>query len=768
MVNQTLVIVESPGKIKKINAILGKDYLVKASVGHIRDLESSKLSIDVNNDFKPTYIVSKDKKQVVSDLKNCVKKCNDVILAADEDREGEAIAASLAEVLKLKDPKRIVFNEITKDAIESAIRNPGKINYNLVRAQETRRFLDRIVGFKLSPLLWKNVMNKLSAGRVQSVVVKLIIEKEDSILNLEKESYFKISGIFHSLDNKSNKLSGVLYEMDKSKKSKGYLLKLTDKSKVEKLMTILDKSKYEVKLIENKISKRNPQPPFITSTLQQEANKKFNFTIKSTMNIAQKLYEGGHITYMRTDSTNLSDEALKSCEKYIKSNFGSKYYYKRKYNSKSKNAQEAHEAIRPTKLDKDSIVGSAEEKKLYSLIWKRTIASQMSSAEISVNSIYVEIMHNNLLPYYFLSTNESIKFEGFLKVYNMESEELSKCNINFKEKDKLEYDEMLAKEEFTKGIGRYNEATLVKKLEELSIGRPSTYASIISKIQERNYVEKVDIEGEKVKISKLEMKNGKSKKWKDEELVLGKEKQKLVPTEIGRTVNVYLESNFNNIMDYKFTAKLEDDLDKIVDAKLNWVSVLRKFYDDLNPKVERLLKEGGSNIKMSNDELLGEDLSTGGKVYKSVTKYGPVVKLVNGDNVKYASVKRPLKLDKISLKEALELLKFPKKVGDIDKKEVILNNGKFGLYVSYDGKNYPVSKEDMSINEIKEIISKKDKNVLNEFKINDKTYSIRDGKYGPYISYKKGKKLEFVSIPKNRNIKNLKEKDILDIINKKS
>ncbi len=767
MVNQTLVIVESPGKIKKINAILGKDYLVKASVGHIRDLEHSKLSIDVNNGFKPTYVVSKDKKQVVSDLKNCVKKCNDVILAADEDREGEAIAASLAEVLKLKDPKRIVFNEITKDAIESAIRNPGKINYNLVRAQETRRFLDRIVGFKLSPLLWKNVMNKLSAGRVQSVVVKLIIEKEDNILNLEKESYFKISGVFHSLENESNKLSGVLYEMDKSKKSKGYLLKLTDKSKVEKLMTILDKSKYEVKLIENKISKRNPQPPFITSTLQQEANKKFNFTIKSTMNIAQKLYEGGHITYMRTDSTNLSDEALKNCEKYVKSKFGSKYYCKRKYNSKSKNAQEAHEAIRPTKLDKDSIVGSAEEKKLYSLIWKRTIASQMSSAEISVNSIYVEIMHNNLLPYYFLSTNESIKFDGFLKVYNVESEELSKCNINFKEKDKLEYDEMLAKEEFTKGIGRYNEATLVKKLEELSIGRPSTYASIISKIQERNYVEKVDIEGEKVKISKLEMKNGKSKKWKDEELVLGKEKQKLVPTEIGRTVNVYLENNFNNIMDYKFTAKLEDDLDKIVDAKLNWVDVLRKFYDDLNPKVERLLKEGGSNSKMSKDDLLGEDLD-GNKVYKSVTKYGPVVKLVNGDKVKYASVKRPLKLDKISLKEALDLLKFPKNIGDIDGKEVVLNNGKFGLYVSYDGKNYPVSKENMSLNDIKEIIMKKDKNVLNEFKINDKIYSIRNGKYGPYISYKKGKKLEFVSIPKHYNIKNLKEKDILDIINKKS
>jgi DNA topoisomerase-1 len=765
MVNQTLVIVESPGKIKKINAILGKDYLVKASVGHIRDLESSKLSIDVNNDFKPTYVVSKDKKQVVSDLKNCVKKYSDVILAADEDREGEAIAASLAEVLKLKDPKRIVFNEITKSALEKAIRNPGKINYNLVRAQETRRFLDRIVGFKLSPLLWKNVMNKLSAGRVQSVVVKLIIEKEDSILNLEKESYFKISGVFHSLDDTNNKLSGVLYEMDKSKKSKGYLLKLNDKSKVEKLMTVLDKSKYQVKLIENKISKRNPQPPFITSTLQQEASKKFNFPIKSTMNIAQKLYEAGHITYMRTDSTNLSEEALKSCEKYVKSKFGSKYYCKRTYNSKSKNAQEAHEAIRPTKLDKDSIDGSAEEKKLYSLIWKRTIASQMSSAEISVNSIYVEIMHNNLLPYYFLSTNESIKFDGFLKVYNVESEELSKCNINFKEKDKLEYDEMLAKEEFTKGIGRYNEATLVKKLEELGIGRPSTYASIISKIQERNYVEKVDIEGEKVKISKLEMKYGKSKKWKDEELVLGKEKQKLVPTDIGRTVNVYLEDNFNNIMDYKFTAKLEDDLDKIVDAKLNWVDVLRKFYDDLNPKVDRLLKEGGS--KMSNDELLGEDLE-GNKVYKSVTKYGPVVKLVNGDSVKYASVKRPLKLDNISLKEALDLLKFPKKVGDIDGKEVMLNNGKFGLYVSYNGKNYQVKSDNISLKDVKDIINEKSKDILGEFIIKDKTYSIREGKYGPYISYKKGKKLEFVSIPKKYVLKNIKEKDILDIINKKS
>lgn len=767
MANQTLVIVESPGKIKKINAILGKNYLVKASIGHIRDLESSKLSIDVNNNFKPTYVVSKDKKQVVSDLQNCVKKCSEVILAADEDREGEAIAASLAEVLKLKDPKRIVFNEITKNALEKAIRNPGKINYNLVRAQETRRFLDRIVGFKLSPLLWKNVMNKLSAGRVQSVVVKIIIEKEDNISNLEKESYFKISGVFHSLDNKNNKLSGVLYEMDKSKKSKGYLLKLNDKSKVEKLMIILDKSKYQVKLIENKISKRNPQSPFITSTLQQEACKKFNFTIKSTMNIAQKLYEAGHITYMRTDSTNLSDEALKSCEKYIKSKFGIKYYCKRNYNSKSKNAQEAHEAIRPTKLDNDSINGSVEEKKLYSLIWKRTIASQMSSAEISVNSIYVEIMHNNLLPYYFLSTNESIKFDGFLRVYNVESEELSKCNINFKEKDKLEYDEMLAKEEFTKGISRYNEATLVKKLEELGIGRPSTYASIISKIQERNYVEKVDIEGEKVKISKLEMKNGKSKKWKEEELVLGKEKQKLVPTEVGKTVNNYLENNFANIMDYKFTAKLENDLDKIVDAKVNWVDVLRKFYVDLNPKVESLLKEGGRS-KISNDELLGEDINTGNKVYKSVTKYGPVVKLVNGDNVKYASVKKPLKLDKITLKEALDLLKFPKKIGDIDGKEVILNNGKFGLYVIYNSKNYPVKSDNISIKEVKEIIKEKSKDILREFNIKGVSYSVREGKYGPYVSYKKGKKLEFVSIPKKYELKNIKEQDILDIINKKS
>ena len=767
MVNQTLVIVESPGKIKKINAILGKDYLVKASVGHIRDLESSKLSIDVNNDFKPTYVVSKDKKQVVSDLKNCVKKCSDVILAADEDREGEAIAASLADVLKLKDPKRIVFNEITKSALETAIRNPRKINYNLVRAQETRRFLDRIVGFKLSPLLWKNVMNKLSAGRVQSVVVKLIIDKEDSILNLKKESYFKISGIFHSMDDKNNKLNGVLYEIDKTKKSKGYLLKLDDKSKVDKLMTILDKSSYQVKLIENKISKRNPQPPFITSSLQQEANKKFNFNIKNTMNIAQKLYEAGHITYMRTDSTNLSEDALKNCEKYIKNKFGNKYFCKRKYNSKSKNAQEAHEAIRPTKLDVNNIEGNAFEKKLYSLIWKRTIASQMSSAEININNIYVEITHNKLLPYYFLSTNESIKFDGFLRVYNLESEELSKCNINFKEKDKLEYEEILAKEEFTKGIGRYNEATLVKKLEELGIGRPSTYASIISKIQERNYVEKVDIEGEKVKISKLEMKNGKGKKWNEEQIILGNEKQKLVPTEIGRTVNIYLDGNFSNILDYKFTANLEDDLDKIVDAELNWVDVLRKFYEELNPKVEKLLKEGGSNSKMSNDELLGDDFD-GNKIYKSVTKYGPVVKLVKGDNIKYASIKKPFSYNKMNLNDALELLKFPKLVGNIDSKEVMLNNGKFGLYVSYDGKNYPVKSENVDIDDVKKIIKEKNKDVVNNFLINGISYSIREGKYGPYISYKKGKKLEFKSIPKRYKVNEVKESDILDIINKKS
>ena len=764
-----LVIVESPGKIKKINSILGKDYLVKASVGHVRDLDHSNLGIDIENNFKPTYVISKDKKKVVNDLKSCVKSCSEVILAADEDREGEAIAASLAEVLNLKNPKRIVFNEITKNALTNALKNPRQINYNLVKAQETRRFLDRIVGFKVSPVLWSNISaGNLSAGRVQSVVVKLIIEKENEIENLKQEAYYKITGTLHSQDNNTNKLNVMLYELDKDKTNKnsikGSLLKLTKKEHVEKLLKVLDKSTYIVKLIEDKISKRNPSPPFITSTLQQEASRKFGYNIKSTMSIAQKLYENGHITYMRTDSTSLSEEALKACQDFITKNYGKKYHNKKNYVSKSKNAQEAHEAVRPTHIENPDIQGTNEEKKLYSLIWKRTVASQMSAAEVSINNIFIEITHNKVIPYYFLAVNESIIFEGYLKVYNIKSEDdedLQSSNTNFKKGDKLNYEQIDSKQEYPKSIGRYNEANLVKKLEDLGIGRPSTYASIISKIQERKYVEKCNLDGEEKEINVCCMKPNKGLKWTKSKTTLGKEKQKLVPTSIGKIVTEYLDNNFENIMEYKFTAKLENDLDKIVDGDKKWDKVLQKFWDELGPKIEKLLKE---NKAKNNGKFLGTLPETNTEIYATVARYGPVVKMINGKDIKYAPINEPLTIDKITLDDALKLFEYPKTIGRHKDIEININKGKFGLYVKYNGKNYPLKDNNLDLKSIIQIIEDKNKDLINKFTINKKIYQIRNGKYGPYISYNLGKKIKFVSIPKNKDANALNENDVKKLI----
>jgi DNA topoisomerase I len=770
-----LVIVESPGKIKKINSILGKDYLVKASVGHVRDLESSELSIDVDNGFAPTYVISKDKKKVVSDLKSTVKLCSEVILAADEDREGEAIAASLADVLKLKDPKRIVFNEITKTALMNALKNPRKIDYNLVRAQETRRFLDRIVGYKLSPVLWSNIAMKLSAGRVQSVVVKVIIDKETEIGNLNQESYFKINGKFHSVVN--NKLSAVLYELDKNKTTdksiKGTLLKLKEVNDVEKLLKVLDKSKYSVKLIEDKTSKRNPSPPFITSSLQQEASKKFCFNIKSTMSIAQKLYENGHITYMRTDSTSLSEEALKASEDYIVKNYGKKYHNKKNYVSKSKNAQEAHEAIRPTYIEKPTVDGTPEEKKLYSLIWKRTVASQMAAAEISINNIYIDVVHKKKIPYYFLATNETITFEGFLKVYNIKSEEdedeLQSSNTNFKKDDKLDYDEIESKEEYPKSIGRYNEASLVKKLEDLGIGRPSTYANIITKIQERKYVDKVDLEGEEKEISIASMIPEDGIKWSKSKTVLGKEKQKLIPTSIGKVVTEFLCEHFDNIMDYKFTAKLEDNLDKIVDGKEKWDSVLQKFWNEFNPKVTNLITDTSSN-KLNSGKLLGSHPVTKLEIYTAVARYGPVVKMVDGKETKYAPIKKPQTVDNITLEQAVELFEYPKNLGKYNNKDVLLQKGQYGFYVKYNNKNCActIDKDDITLTDVINIIEAKSKDIIKEVDIKGKNYQIRTGEFGHYISYKVGKKMKFTSISEDQDFKNITDDEILKMVTAKS
>ncbi len=765
--SKILFIVESPGKIKKINSILGNDYLVKASVGHVRDLESSGLGIDADNNFKPNYVISKDKKKVVSDLKSCLAKCSDVILAADEDREGEAIAASLADVLKLKKPKRIVFNEITKNAIQNALKNPREINYNLVRAQETRRFLDRIVGYKLSPVLWNNIALNLSAGRVQSVVVKLIIEKEKEIAKLNQDSYYKIYGEFSSKGNSSNKLNATLYEVDKNKdKLSGDVVKLSKKESVEKILTILDKSTYKIKLIENKTSERNPSPPFITSTLQQEASNKMGLNIKSTMMLAQKLYEAGYITYMRTDSTSLSNEALSACKKLITSKYGAEYHKKRNYVSKSKNAQEAHEAIRPTHIENMEVNGSEAEKKLYKLIWKRTVASQMSPAKVSINNIYVEITHKKRLSYFFMATNESILFDGYLKVYNLKSEddELQKANLNFKTGEELVYEEILGKEEFPKSIGRFNEASLVKKLEDLGIGRPSTYASIITKIQERNYVEKVDLKGDEKQVGTAKLRKNEGIKWSTNKIVIGKEKQKLIPTEIGVKVTKFLESNFDNIMDFKFTANLENELDDIVDGKKIWTNILRSFWDSLIPKVEGLLKE--KNVRNNNDRELGKCPRTNYDVCVGISKYGPVVKMLMGKETKYASIEKPLKMESITLEQALNLLSYPKKLGDHNGKELKLNKGKYGLYLTYDGKNYPTTNENISLGDAIKIIDTKNKDILHEFDVNGKKYQIRNGKYGPYVSFNLGKKLKFVSVPKNLNVDNLTQRDVLGIIEK--
>jgi DNA topoisomerase-1 len=482
------------------------------------------------------------------------------------------------------------------------------------------------------------------------------------------------------------------------------------------------------------------------------------------MSIAQKLYENGHITYMRTDSTSLSEEALKACQDFITKNYGKKYHNKKNYVSKSKNAQEAHEAVRPTHIENPDIQGTTEEKKLYSLIWKRTVASQMSAAEVSINNIFIEITHNKVIPYYFLAVNESIIFEGYLKVYNIKSEDdedLQSSNTNFKKGDKLNYEQIDSKQEYPKSIGRYNEANLVKKLEDLGIGRPSTYASIISKIQERKYVEKCNLDGEEKEINVCCMKPNKGLKWTKSKTTLGKEKQKLVPTSIGKIVTEYLDNNFENIMEYKFTAKLENDLDKIVDGDKKWDKVLQKFWDELGPKIEKLLKE---NKAKNNGKFLGTLPETNTEIYATVARYGPVVKMVNGKDIKYAPINEPLTIDKITLDDALKLFEYPKTIGRHKDIEININKGKFGLYVKYNGKNYPLKDNNLDLKSIIQIIEDKNKDLINEFTINKKIYQIRNGKYGPYISYNLGKKIKFVSIPKNKDANALNENDVKKLI----
>lgn len=748
--SKTLVIVESPGKIKKIGSYLGKDYIVKASYGHVRDLDPKNISIDIENNFTPIYKISKGKGKVVKELKEAQKKCKDVILAADDDREGEAIAASIAAVLKLKNPKRIIFNEITKAALQKAIKSPTTINYDMVHAQETRRILDRLVGYEISPILWRHLSFNLSAGRVQSVGVRLVVEREKDIQKFSEESYFKVTADF-LLEETS--FSSVMFKLDEKKYEKdntilcGKVARLESKNDVLSLFKAFKTAKFIVYGTHTKKSQRNPPTPFITASLQQEASNKLGFTVKKTMSVAQKLYEAGHITYMRTDSVNLSKEALNAIKQVVLDKFGKKYYRYKVYSNKTKNAQEAHEAIRPTHVERES-VSEPDQNRLYQLIWKRTVASQMSPAEIETTYIQIKVVHNKKMVFYFFETSiENIIFDGYLKIYNVDT---STNKIPKVEKgDKLDADKIVAQEEYTKPTARYTEASLVKKLKDLGIGRPSTYASIISKIQERGYVQKGDVPGEKKKVETITLKSGKVTS-KNKEVVVGKEKRKMIPTEMGFLVTDFLEEHFEDIMDYKFTAQMENKLDAIVDGKRTWYKVLKKFYNKFHPTVDKLMQEKKEKL-LSNDRILGEHPETGVTIVATIAKYGPVVRMgtPGSKNVKYAPIKKPQTKDKITLAEAVTLLKYPYTLGRYQGHEITVHIGKYGHYLKSNGRTYPLSSETVTLDEAKRIISEKDKTLITIVESKGKSYQVREGKYGPYFSYKVGKQFKYVNIPKD-------------------
>ena len=762
-----LVIVESAGKIKKIEEYLGPDYTVKASFGHCMDLDPNNLSIDVENNYNPTYIISKDKHKVVNELKEAAKKCDSIILAADNDREGEAIAWSLSKLLDLKNPQRIIFTEITKKAIENAINNPIQINMNMVYAQQARRLLDRLVGYKISPILQKNLNDReaKSAGRVQSVVVKIIKDKEDEINNSTSSLYLKTTCELQF--NKIKILCTLMFNNE--------YYKFSSLENAKKFVELINKkSVFKVDDIKEKISIRKPSPPFITSSLQQEASTKLKFNVKKTMDVAQKLYEGGYITYMRTDSPNLSQDAINNCKKYIIDNFGEKYSKPTNY-SASGNAQEAHEAIRPTNINNIDIKSDDKDKsKLYNLIWKKTIASQMEFAKINVQTILINTYNNNISILdnkIWISIYENVIFDGFLKIYdieqnddtNSEEKQVGKIEINID--DILSFNKLKIVEEYNKLPLRFNEANLVKYLEKNNIGRPSTYASIIGKIMDRKYVEIKDIQGYNKLSNIIELDNKYKIKEHSKEIVIGKENKKIIPTELGIKISNFLEINFNDIMQIDFTSEFETYLDKIAENKAEWYNVLDIFYKKFNPNVEKLNK-----IQINNDKLIGIHPETKKELFIGSGKYGPYIKFINDDNkFNYISIDD---ID-ISLENALNILSFPKFIGKIGKKHVELVNGKFGIYIKYDKQNFSIpdtysDKELLTIENAKIIIENKLNNNSKTFIIKDKTVYINNGQYGHYLTIVGKDKKQNIPIPKNVDIENITLKNILEIISVKN
>ena len=752
-----LVIVESPAKAKTIEKLLGKDYFVTSSYGHIRDLAKKGLGVDVNKNFEPEYIVSSDKKKIVDELKKLSKQAKTVWLASDEDREGEAIAWHLQTVLKLSEnnTKRITFNEITKDAIKKAIETPRKVDLNLVNAQQARRILDRLVGFEVSPILWKKVKSSLSAGRVQSVAVRLIVEREREIMNFKTETSYKVAAIFVSTDKDDKfQLKATLMSDFKTEKDAFEFL--------EKCKNAI----FTVESVDKKPAKRTPPAPFTTSTLQQEASYKFRFSVAQTMNIAQRLYERGLITYMRTDSTNLSALALGSAKTTIQELFGEKYIHTRQYKTKSKSAQEAHEAIRPTYLHNTEIEGTAQEKKLYELIWKRTIASQMADAELEKTIININISTDAKK---FQSTGEVIKFDGFLKVYmesnddDNENNETSGLLPALKIGQVVVRKEITATQRFSQHPPRYGDASLVKKLEELGIGRPSTYAPTISTIITRGYVAKEDRVGIERKYAKLTLKANDIKSETLNEKA-GAEKSKFFPSNIGIVVTDFLLENFNDILDYQFTAKIEEHFDEIADGKLEWTKMLTNFYKPFHKTVHESLETTQST---KAERILGNDPKTGKQVSARIGRFGAIVQLGENDDPdkKYSSLKQGQLIETLTLDEALKLFDLPRTIGEYEGKEVVASTGKFGPYVRHDSKFVSMKKgvDDpytITIERAIELIEEKRKNESQKNIAKFGDIEVLNGFYGPYIAFD-GRNYK---IPKGQDPKALTKEDCLALI----
>jgi DNA topoisomerase-1 len=755
---ENLVIVESPAKAKTIEKFLGKEFRVVSSFGHIRDLSKKNLGIDIKNNFEPDYEVPKEKAKVVSELRKAAADSKNIWIASDEDREGEAIAWHLASVLKLDllTTKRIVFHEITKEAISNAIENPRKVDMDLVNSQQARRILDRLVGFEISPVLWKKVQPSLSAGRVQSVAVRLIVEREREIISFETESSFRVTAIF-TIDSAKGENATLRAEASK---------RFPDEKEAHKFLELCNNSKYSIANISIKPGTRSPAPPFTTSTLQQEAYRKLGFSVAQTMAVAQKLYEAGKITYMRTDSTNLSNLALVKSREMITSEFGEKYSKTRQFKTKSKGAQEAHEAIRPAYLDNPTTAGSQNEKKLYELIWKRTVASQMADALIEKTSISID-MNNS--PVTFQANGEVVKFDGFLRVYTESSDQENADEDRYvippvKKGMPLSYNNITATQKYTLPLPRYTEASLVKKLEELGIGRPSTYAPTISTIQNRGYVSREDRPGEKRHIKIITLLGGKFANSTKTE-VTGKEKSKLFPQDIGMIVNDFLIENFSEIVDYHFTAEVEEQFDEIALGNIKWTGMIEKFYSPFHKTVTNTLEK---KERKTGVRVLGNHPETGEPVTVRMGRFGPVAQIGDSGNhekPRFASLSKNQLIETITLDEALNLFRLPRSLGEYDGGEMVVGIGKFGPYIRFKSKFFSLKKgvDDpytVTFERAVEIIQEKNesdkKKVLKDFG----DIMLLNGRYGPYLFKDK----QNYRLPKGTDAEKLTKEDCSKII----